>query len=332
MADVQLKNGYIRIASQLFEQFFIRDFSPIQLRILLMLIRLSYGCHKKTAKIKPQNLFNMAYVYEGDIKRELKHLERNKVIECNYEEKIFSLNKNFDEWKVSYHKLFDEEKFAKLLHINLSCGLRKNLVDNKEIEATKNETSLATKGNLSCRLSNNLDDNELSQPENTCKEGVSNQPINSIKDSIKDNNIYINNNKESKKIDPYINPYKKKFTEEYKKYFGTDCYLNNFQLQKLAEMAVEIENFEAVIPVLLEKFSKVSFNFNGEIKKPGLRWLIEEGNWADVLSGQFDEKRKELPASAYNLDDIGQNECELPASAYNLDDIGQNTYEGDFEL
>ncbi len=74
-------------------------------------------------------------MYECDIKRELKHLERNKVITCDYEEKVFSLNKNFDEWKVSFHKLFDEEKFSKLLHINLSCGQSKNFADNKEIEA-----------------------------------------------------------------------------------------------------------------------------------------------------------------------------------------------------
>lgn len=61
--------------------------------------------------------------------------------------------------------------------------------------------------------------------------------------------------------------------------------------------------------MLLQKFSKVSFNFDGEVKKPGLRWLIEEGNWADVLSGNFDEEEAEaaevqqddLPDSAYDL-------------------------------
>ena len=293
MANVQLKNGYTKIVNNLLEQFFIRDFSPIQLRILLMLIRFSYGCNKKTAKIKPQNLFNTAYVYEGDIKRELKHLERNKVITCNFENKTFALNKNFDEWKISFHKLFDEEKFAKLLHINLSCGLSENLVDNEETEETENETLLPSKENLSCGLSENLVDNEEMKAGNT-DAGTPKESINKEKEN--NNNKYIYNPDDSLKttkekifkIDPYINPYKKIFTEEYEKIFKRDCFLNNAQHLKLVEIAAEIPNFKELIPTLVLKFSKITFDFDGVKKQPGLRWLLEDGNWAGVLSGEFD--------------------------------------------
>ena len=294
MANVQLKNGYTKIVNNLLEQFFIRDFSPIQLRILLMLIRFSYGCNKKTAKIKPQNLFNTAYVYEGDIKRELKHLERNKVITCNFENKTFALNKNFDEWKISFHKLFDEEKFAKLLHINLSCGLSENLVDNEETEGVENETLLTSKKNLSCGLSENLVDNEEMKAGNIDTESNSGVPKESINKEKENNNKYIYNpddsfNKEKIfKIDPYINPYKKIFTEEYEKIFKRDCFLNNAQHLKLVEIAAEIPNFKELIPTLVLKFSKITFDFDGVKKQPGLRWLLEDGNWAGVLSGEFD--------------------------------------------
>ena len=297
MANVQLKNGYTKIVNNLLEQFFIRDFSPIQLRILLMLIRFSYGCNKKTAKIKPQNLFNTAYVYEGDIKRELKHLERNKVITCNFENKTFALNKNFDEWKISFHKLFDEEKFAKLLHINLSCGLSENLVDNEETEETENETLLPSKENLSCGLSENLVDNEEMKAGNTDAESNSGTPkesINKEKENNNKENIYNSNDSIKKtkekifKIDPYINPYKKIFTEEYEKIFKRDCFLNNAQHLKLVEIAAEIPNFKELIPTLVLKFSKITFDFDGVKKQPGLRWLLEDGNWAGVLSGEFD--------------------------------------------
>ena len=267
MAKVQLKNGYTKIVNNLLEQFFIRDFSPIQLRILLMLIRFSYGCNKKTAKIKPQNLFNTAYVYEGDIKRELKHLERNKVITCNYEEKIFSLNKNFDEWKISFHKLFDEEKFSKLLHINLSCGLSKNLVDNKEIEAG-----------------------------NADSESTSSLPKESIKKDKENNNtIYICNSKEIqteektvKRDDPYTGKIRAKFCAIYKEVFGKPCYLNNAQRIALVEIKFENPDFEENLPILIEKFSKIKFMFDGKVQKVGLRWLLEQGNWSGVLSGDFD--------------------------------------------
>ena len=60
------------------------------------------------------------------------------------------------------------------------------------------------------------------------------------------------------------------------------------QHTKLVEIAAEVPNFLELIPVLVLKFSKITFNFDGVKKKPGLRWLLEEGNWAGVLSGEFD--------------------------------------------
>ena len=296
MAKVQLKNGYTKIVNNLLEQFFIRDFSPIQLRILLMLIRFSYGCNKKTAKIKPQNLFNTAYVYECDIKRELKHLERNKVITCDYEEKVFSLNKNFDEWKISFHKLFDEEKFSKLLHINLSCGQSKNFADNKEIEeaeeAETEETLFPSKKNLSCGQSKNFADNKEIEADNADSESTSNLPKESIKkDKENNNNTYIYDNKEiqkKKKDDPYTGKIQALFSAEYKKVFGKSCFLNNAQRLALVDIDFDNPDFKENLPVLIEKFSKIKFNFDGKVQKVGLRWLLEDGNWSGVLSGDFD--------------------------------------------
>ena len=296
MAKVQLKNGYTKIVNNLLEQFFIRDFSPIQLRILLMLIRFSYGCNKKTAKIKPQNLFNTAYVYECDIKRELKHLERNKVITCDYEEKVFSLNKNFDEWKISFHKLFDEEKFSKLLHINLSCGQSKNFADNKEIEeaeeAETEETLFPSKKNLSCGQSKNFADNKEIEADNADSESTSNLPKESIKkDKENNNNTYIYDNKEiqkKKKDDPYTGKIQALFSAEYKKVFCKSCFLNNAQRLALVDIDFDNPDFKENLPVLIEKFSKIKFNFDGKVQKVGLRWLLEDGNWSGVLSGDFD--------------------------------------------
>ena len=295
MAKVQLKNGYTKIVNNLLEQFFIRDFSPIQLRILLMLIRFSYGCNKKTAKIKPQNLFNTAYVYECDIKRELKHLERNKVITCDYEEKVFSLNKNFDEWKISFHKLFDEEKFSKLLHINLSCGQSKNFADNKEIEeaeeAETEETLFPSKKNLSCGQSKNFADNKEIEAGNADSESTSNLPKESIKKDKENNNTYIYDNKEiqkKKKDDPYTGRIQALFSAEYKKVFGKSCFLNNAQRLALVDIDFDNPDFKENLPVLIEKFSKIKFNFDGKVQKVGLRWLLEDGNWSGVLSGDFD--------------------------------------------
>lgn len=69
-------------------------------------------------------------------------LESNKT---SIQEKLNqTIKSEMSTWKISFHKLFDEEKFAKLLHTNLSCGLSKNLVDNEEMQETENETLLTS--------------------------------------------------------------------------------------------------------------------------------------------------------------------------------------------
>ena len=121
MANVQLENGYFKIALELFEQFFIRDFTLKQLKVLLLLARFSYGFHKKVAIIKPQRMFELAYIYRCDIKEELTYLKQNKVITYNLQFGEIQINKNYDEWKIPYHKLFNEEDLIKLKKLKLEC-------------------------------------------------------------------------------------------------------------------------------------------------------------------------------------------------------------------
>ena len=55
VAEVKLKNGYLRISVSLFENLYFRNFSKRELQIISLILRLSYGYHKKTAYIKPKN-------------------------------------------------------------------------------------------------------------------------------------------------------------------------------------------------------------------------------------------------------------------------------------
>ena len=317
MANPQKEKGFVGIAYDLFEQFFIRDFSVLQLKMLLLIVRFSYGFGKKVAKIKPQRLFELAYIYRCDIKEELKFLKQNKVIKYNLELGEIQLNKNFDEWKIPYHKLFNEDDLIRLKKINLDakklakefgypdevtpedvCAEQTEVfADNKQISeqnTSQIEECLPITNKVVCAEQTEVfADNKQENAGNSSASVNTNTPIYKDIEVIENTNIYISNNEEviSKpipKIDPYINPYKKKFTEEYKKIFHNDCYLNNMQHTKLVEIAAEVPNFLELIPVLVLKFSKITFNFDGVKKKPGLRWLLEEGNWAGVLSGEFD--------------------------------------------
>lgn len=303
MANVQLENGYIKIANELFEQLFIREFSILQLKIIFLIIRCSYGFNKKLAVIKPQRLFEIAYVYRCDLKKELKNLQQNGVLLCNYDAGIFALNKNFDEWKIPFHKLFDSEKLAKLKKINIEA--MKNVcveqtevfADNKQSKedfVCPEQTSLPTTNNVVCAEQTEVFvQNKQEKAENT--DGANDAiPSKDILNTDKDNNIHIydSNEPQTKRDDPYLGKTQAAFCAEYQKVFNKSCYLNNAQRMALVEISYENPDFIKMLPILISKFSKIRFDFDGKEQKVGLRWLLEDGNWSGVLSGDFDSNIK----------------------------------------
>lgn len=109
----------------------------------------------------------------------------------------------------------------------------------------------------------------------------------------KDKSLFIDNNEnQTKNSDPTVNPVIEKFTEEYKKYFNSKPFLNYTQKMKLIEIASDNHEFKENIPLLMEKFSRIEFEFKDVKKKPGLNWLIDKGNWSGVLNGDFNNQDK----------------------------------------
>lgn len=281
MANPQQENGFVGIARKLYEQLYARNFSVKQLRILMLLLRMSYGCGSKAAFITPQNGFELGCIYKSDIKKELEILEAANVIFCDYKNRLFAINKNYDEWEISFHKLYSSERNQDLIHKNVvSKDTKKSLVENLFV---------------SPQLTKKLVHNELSQPEKADSESITGIPKDSIDSIIDNNTIYICNSKEIqkeektvKRDDPYTGKIQAKFCAIYKEVFGKPCYLNNAQRIALVEIKFENPDFEENLPILIEKFSKIKFMFDGKVQKVGLRWLLEQGNWSGVLSGDFD--------------------------------------------
>ncbi|KYD03471.1 hypothetical protein B4102_3389 [Heyndrickxia sporothermodurans] len=141
MADIQLENGYIRIATELMNEIIRRDFSKRQLAIIHFIIRLSYGCHQKDCVIDKFVLFEIAGVNKVDVKKELKFLKECGVI--NWEEKnmIFSINKDYEKWQITPSKGYDKEKLDQLIHQNLKKKVSKTLTNSDE-EVSKTLTDL----------------------------------------------------------------------------------------------------------------------------------------------------------------------------------------------
>lgn len=306
MANPQQENGFVGIARKLYEQLYARNFSVKQLRILMLLLRMSYGCGSKAAFITPQNGFELGCIYKSDIKKELEILEAANVIFCDYKNRLFAINKNYDEWEISFHKLYNSERNLDLIHRNIvSKDTKKLLVENLFVSpqlttvsaelTSKNKSSSTTNNEVSPQLTKKLVHNELSQAEKADSESITSTSINSIDSIIDNNTIYICNSKEIqteektvKKDDPYTGKIQAKFCAIYKEVFGKPCYLNNAQRLALVEIKFENPDFEENLSVLIEKFSKIKFVFDGKVQKVGLRWLLEQGNWSGVLSGDFD--------------------------------------------
>lgn len=187
MADVQLENGYIRIATELMDEIIRRDFSKRQLAILHFIIRLSYGCHKKDCLIEKFNLFETAGINKVDIKKELKFLRECRVIFWEEETMIFSINKDYDEWQINPCKGFDREKLDNLIHRNIKRKVSKTLTDLENI-VSKTLTKMNKK--VSKTLTSKLVKHLLELHGNTWES----KDEEVLKNSIKD--IYLKINKE----------------------------------------------------------------------------------------------------------------------------------------
>ncbi len=137
MANPQ-PDRFTRISNELFEAIMQTDFSKRQRNILDLIIRVSYGCGKKFAYLRPSD-FEVVGVYKSHIKKELDYLTRAKVIFRDGER--ISLNKDYDQWRVSLNKIFNQDKLIEILRRNLSGEVTKT-VTNTTDDVTKTVTKV----------------------------------------------------------------------------------------------------------------------------------------------------------------------------------------------
>lgn len=299
MADVKLKNGYIKIANNLYDQLFLREFTLKEIRVILLILRLSYGFNHKTAVIKPKSRFNFANLHRQDINRELSRLIECKVI-IKHSKDTYSINKNFDEWSIKYHKFYNEEIFKGLLNLQfVSETLTNNVSETLTGGEVKHlQNSEDCKRNTYSGVSETLTKNDnlsVKHLQEQAGDADTETDTDGRKDIIKDNiktcikDIHIGEDKKNTpKFDPYFNNHiTDNFKAQYKKILKKDdCWLDNFKINKLLEIKAACPDFEKFLPEILTKFSKITFSKGN---KPTLKWLIQEGGWAGILNGEYDQ-------------------------------------------
>ncbi|MGE8207734.1 replication protein [Heyndrickxia sp. NPDC080065] len=190
MANVQVENGYIRIATELMDEIIRRDFSKRQLAILHFIIRLSYGCQKKDCVIGKFNSFELAGLNKSDIKKELKFLRECRVINWDEESMIFSINKDYEKWQVNPTKGFEREKLDQLIHENIKNNVGKTLTKKVgKIPTSLEEIVGKTLTEMGVKVGKTLIDKLVKHQRDMWGNAWESKDEDTLKDSIKD--IYL---------------------------------------------------------------------------------------------------------------------------------------------
>lgn len=177
MANPQ-PDKFTKISNELYEAIMQTDFTKRQRNILDLVIRMSYGCGKKFAILRPSD-FTLVGVHRNHASAELKYLERANVIKIDGD--IIYLNKNYDQWRVSLITTFDQERFNKVL--------QRNLVRSDSTKTVASATEMVTNDT-------NLVANEKKQNATEMVAPMSGEPSNDAvserpKEILKKNNIAV---------------------------------------------------------------------------------------------------------------------------------------------
>jgi len=105
MANPQ-PDQFTRISNELMEAIPMFKFNGTQLRILLVVLRYTYGFQRKSCELSLSFISNSTGAHKQQIKRELDRLIQTKVLIEKSEptfnrSRVIEFNKNYDEWLIS---------------------------------------------------------------------------------------------------------------------------------------------------------------------------------------------------------------------------------------
>ena len=129
MASPQKENGYTSIANELLEQLYRRRFSASQLKILLLVIRFTYGFNRKTATLSNTFIAAGTGMHEITVSKEVGTLLRDNVLKLYkkpsfHNSRIIGINKDYESW---------------LNHLELAEALRVSEIFGRVSETGENE-------------------------------------------------------------------------------------------------------------------------------------------------------------------------------------------------
>lgn len=110
----QLEDGYTRIANELLEQVMAAPFTLRELRVVMAVIRLTYGWNRKQARVTGGLLEKLTGIHATTCAKVLSSLiEKDVIVRKGGSRSPVSLNKHADEWKVEQSKRVIPEPLTK---------------------------------------------------------------------------------------------------------------------------------------------------------------------------------------------------------------------------
>ena len=155
MADVQLQNGYTRIANKIMEALAKTPLNGTQFRILVVVLRFTYGFNRKEAELSESYLSKATGIHKQQIKRELKVLINCHIVKIIQEAtfntpRIIAFNKDAEQWINSLQvtkKIPDNESDTATGSENdTSTGSGLDTQERKELNKDIKTTPIAPKG------------------------------------------------------------------------------------------------------------------------------------------------------------------------------------------
>lgn len=103
MASPQTENGFTKIADEILENIVRFDFNKTETKILMLLIRLSYGFNRKTAEMALSFIQKVTGISKSTVKRNLDNLIDDNVIYIEKEAtqntaRLLKFNKDYESW------------------------------------------------------------------------------------------------------------------------------------------------------------------------------------------------------------------------------------------
>lgn len=110
----QVEDGYTRIANELLEQVMAAPFTLRELRVVMAVIRLTYGWNRKQARVTGGLLEKLTGIHATTCAKVLSSLiEKDVIVRKGGSRSPVSLNKHTDEWKIEQPKRVIPEPLTK---------------------------------------------------------------------------------------------------------------------------------------------------------------------------------------------------------------------------